>query len=170
MANFDSYSPEFINDPYPTFARLRAESPFFYDEKWSLTFFTRHADVHALLRDKRFGRDVRHAVAPEDIDIADHIEIEYRDYRIVGTPRIRNILAAPEETLLLARKADELDGPLEVVVGQNACCFHHRGGTGGIVICAGGTIIGVFGGRIEVPADYDLLIANDAGLCGHYVL
>lgn len=67
-AMFDAYAPEFIDDPYPTFARLRAESPVFYDDRWGLTFFTRHSDVHAILRDRRFGRDVRHAVPQEEID------------------------------------------------------------------------------------------------------
>jgi unspecific monooxygenase len=47
---------------------LRSRSPVFYDETWGLTFFTRHQDVHALLRDRRFGRDVRHAVPEEEID------------------------------------------------------------------------------------------------------
>ena len=65
---FDSYAPEFLDDPYPTFARLRAESPVFFDERWGLTFFTRHADIHAILRDRRFGRDVRHAVPRDEID------------------------------------------------------------------------------------------------------
>ncbi len=65
---FDSYAPEFIDDPYPTFARLRAESPVFFDERWGLTFFARHADVHGILRDRRFGRDVRHAVPRDEID------------------------------------------------------------------------------------------------------
>jgi len=65
---FDSYAPEFIDNPYPTFARLRSESPVFFDERWGLTFFTRHADIAAMLRDRRFGRDVRHAVPKSDID------------------------------------------------------------------------------------------------------
>jgi len=65
---FDSYAPEFINDPYPTFARLRVESPVFFDDRWGLTFFTRHADIHAILRDRRFGRDVRHAVPRDEVD------------------------------------------------------------------------------------------------------
>jgi len=68
MTTFDSYAPEFLEDPYPTFARLRAETPAFYDERWGLTFFTRHAEVHAILRDRRYGRDVRHAVPRDEID------------------------------------------------------------------------------------------------------
>jgi cytochrome P450 len=65
---FDAYAPEFVEDPYPTYARLRAESPVFFDETWGVTFFARHADVAGILRDRRFGRDVRDAVPPEKID------------------------------------------------------------------------------------------------------
>ncbi len=35
------------------------EAPVFFDESWGLTFFTRHADVAAILKDRRFGRDIR---------------------------------------------------------------------------------------------------------------
>jgi cytochrome P450 len=65
---FDAYAPEFVDDPYPTYARLRAESPVFHDDTWGLTFFARHGDVAAILRDRRFGRDVRHAVPVEEVD------------------------------------------------------------------------------------------------------
>jgi cytochrome P450 len=68
VVHFDPYAPEFVADPYPTFTRLRAESPVFHDETWGLTFFTRHADAKAMLRDRRFGRDVRHAVDVSEID------------------------------------------------------------------------------------------------------
>jgi cytochrome P450 len=66
--SFDAYAPGFVDDPYPTYARLRAESPVFHDDTWGLTFFARHGDVAAILRDRRFGRDVRHAVPVEDVD------------------------------------------------------------------------------------------------------
>ncbi len=65
---FDPYAPDFISDPYPTYVRLRSESPVFFDEQWGVTFFTRHADVSAILRDRRFGRDVRHAVPMDEVD------------------------------------------------------------------------------------------------------
>jgi len=57
-----------LHDPYPTYARLRAESPVFFDETWDLTFFTRHAQVAGILRDRRFGRDVRTVVPPDELD------------------------------------------------------------------------------------------------------
>lgn len=68
MTLFDPYSSDFLDDPYPTYIRLRAETPIFHDDAWGLTFFTRHRDVAAILKDRRFGRDVRHAVPIDDID------------------------------------------------------------------------------------------------------
>jgi len=68
MVDFDPYAAEFVANPYPTFARLRREHPLFYDDEWGVTFFTRHRDVKGILRDRRFGRDVRHAVPPDEID------------------------------------------------------------------------------------------------------
>jgi len=66
---FDPYSPEFLDDPYPTYARLREESPVFHDPSWELTFFTRHEDVTAILKDRdRFGRDIRHRLEPDEVD------------------------------------------------------------------------------------------------------
>jgi cytochrome P450 len=67
---FDPYAPDFIADPYPIYARLRSDSPVFFDETWGVTFFTRHADVSAILKDRRFGRDVRHAVPVDEVDPA----------------------------------------------------------------------------------------------------
>ncbi len=58
-ADFDPYSSAFQHDPYPVYSRLRKERPVFYDPDWELTFFSRHADVAGMLKDRRFGRDIR---------------------------------------------------------------------------------------------------------------
>jgi len=68
VPQFDAYAEDFVDDPYPTYRLLRAEAPVFFDEHWGMTFFAPHADVGAILRDRRFGRDVRHAVPPSEID------------------------------------------------------------------------------------------------------
>ena len=66
---FDPYSSEFLEDPYPTYARLREESSAFYDASWELTFITCHEDVTAILKDRdRFGRDFRHRLEPDEVD------------------------------------------------------------------------------------------------------
>lgn len=48
---FDPYDYEFHEDPYPLYARLRAEAPVFHAEADDLWVVSRHADVHAVLRD-----------------------------------------------------------------------------------------------------------------------
>jgi unspecific monooxygenase len=66
---FDSYSQDFLDDPYPVYTRLREESPVFYDETWELTFFSRHPDVSSILKDReRFGRDFRHRLDVDEVD------------------------------------------------------------------------------------------------------
>ncbi len=67
--SFDPYDPGFLDNPYPTYARLREESPVFYDKAWELTFFARHDDVSTILKDRdRFGRDFRHRLDITDVD------------------------------------------------------------------------------------------------------
>lgn len=68
VSGFDAYAPDFVDDPYPTYARFRAESPVFFDPHWSVTFFAMHADVSGILRDRRFGRDVRSRVPRDEVD------------------------------------------------------------------------------------------------------
>jgi cytochrome P450 len=65
---FDPYSPRFRADPYAALAELRAAEPVSRQEDWNLTFFSRHQDVHALLRDRRLGRDIVEALGTDDLD------------------------------------------------------------------------------------------------------
>lgn len=69
MGHFNAYAHNFLDDPYPTYARLRRESPVFFDSTWGLTFVTRHADVTSILKDRqRFGRDFRHRMDIGEVD------------------------------------------------------------------------------------------------------
>ena len=49
--NFDPYDYEFHEDPYPTYQRLRDEDPVHHAVGDDLWVVSRHADVHAVLRD-----------------------------------------------------------------------------------------------------------------------
>lgn len=61
---------EFRRNPYPVYARLRDEDPLHDDPEWGLTFLTRYGDVAEVLRDRRFGRDIRHRI--DLADLGDH--------------------------------------------------------------------------------------------------
>lgn len=46
-------SPDFVADPYPIFARFRAESPVHWVERWGCWLLTRAEDVETTIRDTR---------------------------------------------------------------------------------------------------------------------
>ena len=52
---FNPLSPDFIRDPYPHYARLRATDPM-YPAPFGGYIASRHAEVSLVLRDKRFGK------------------------------------------------------------------------------------------------------------------
>ena len=53
---FDPLAPEFIRDPYPHYARLRATDPVHLTPQGAFAA-SRHAEVSLVMRDKRFGKD-----------------------------------------------------------------------------------------------------------------
>ena len=62
---YDPWDHGFIADPYPALARLRDEAPIVYDERTNQWLVSRHADVNALLRDRRLGRSYLHVATHE---------------------------------------------------------------------------------------------------------
>lgn len=67
LARFDVDDPAFIADPYPVLNELRETTPIFRNESTGTWMITRFADVHALLRDRRLGRDYTHRYTHADV-------------------------------------------------------------------------------------------------------
>ncbi|MEV7194058.1 cytochrome P450 [Streptomyces sp. NPDC093510] len=63
---FTPSSPEFLADPYPAYARLRAAGRAHYYEPTDQWLIPHHADVAALLRDRRLGRTYLHRFTHEE--------------------------------------------------------------------------------------------------------
>jgi cytochrome P450 len=63
----DPRDPEFFGDPYPAYARIRAATPVFFWEDYGFWCFCAHAEVAALLRDRRFGRQILHVMSRESL-------------------------------------------------------------------------------------------------------
>ncbi|MFC4466192.1 cytochrome P450 [Streptomyces xiangluensis] len=63
---FDPWDPGFVADPYPAYAELRARGRVHYFEPTNQWLVPRHADVSALLRDRRLGRTYQHRFTHED--------------------------------------------------------------------------------------------------------
>lgn len=64
VPSIDAADPSFYEDPYPTYERLRKEGPAFYWEEQKRWCFLNAADISAMLRDRRFGREYLGAEPP----------------------------------------------------------------------------------------------------------
>lgn len=66
-ARLNPRDPAFYQNPYPVYAALREQAPVFYWEDFDLWCFTTHEDVNAILRDRRFGRQILHVATREEL-------------------------------------------------------------------------------------------------------
>lgn len=66
----DIFAPQFKANPFPFFARLRAEQPVYratLPDKTAIWLLTRYEDVFELLKDERFAKNRRNAMTPEQL-------------------------------------------------------------------------------------------------------
>lgn len=67
--SLDARDPAFYSDPNRAYAALHANCPTFYWEEQKQWFFTGYDHVNALLRDRRFGRQILHIATREELDL-----------------------------------------------------------------------------------------------------
>jgi cytochrome P450 len=63
----DPRDPEFFQDPYRAYDAIRGIAPAFFWEDYGFWCFLGHAEVSALLRDRRFGRQILHVMSRADL-------------------------------------------------------------------------------------------------------
>ncbi len=88
LSRFDLADPAFLADPYPVLAELQAAAPIFRYEPTGQWVVTRHALVHAALRDHRMGRVYTHRYTHEQLG------------RPAPDPRWSRFFASEERSLL----------------------------------------------------------------------
>jgi cytochrome P450 len=66
-AGADPRDPAFFQNPYAFYERLHADHPVFFWEEYGHWCFAGFKDVNALLRDKRFGREILHVATREEL-------------------------------------------------------------------------------------------------------
>ena len=67
LVDLDPRDTQFYENPYPTYNRLQAECPVFKWQQYDHWCFARYEDVNALLRDRRFGRQILHVASREEL-------------------------------------------------------------------------------------------------------
>ena len=69
--DLDPRDAQFYENPYPAYHVLRQSVPVFKWQQYDHWCFTRHEDVNALLRDRRFGRQILHVATREELGLAE---------------------------------------------------------------------------------------------------
>ena len=126
---------DFIADPYSHLRDLRDQLPVFYDEVWHKVFFTRYADIAALLKDKRLGRTMLHILSREELgwpppdarlmDFNRYQDNVFMDWEPPAHTRIRSLVSkvfTPKRVEGLRSQLENITHSLIDQVQQNGSC------------------------------------------------
>ncbi|MBI5298659.1 MAG: cytochrome P450 [Chloroflexi bacterium] len=122
--HLDLNHPHFITDPYEELKRLREQMPVFYDPTWDKVFFTRHADISALLKDKRLGRAILHILSRDELGWPppDPRQEEFRRYQdnvfMDWEPPTHTRLRSLVSKVFTPKRVESLRGKLEDTTHQ----------------------------------------------------
>ena len=126
---FRPTDPEFLADPYPTYARLRREAPIAWYEPWRAWIVTRHGDVNALLRDRRLGRVIHHIDAslapPRIVEHAPFDAIQAGSLLEIEPPDHTRIKQAVQD-VFTPRHVRALEGRIEAIVDAQVAALEAR--------------------------------------------
>jgi cytochrome P450 len=76
--DLDPRDAQFVQNPYPAYHAIRATCPAFKWEQYGHWCFAAYEHVSALLRDRRFGRQILHVATREELgwqEVPDHIRV-----------------------------------------------------------------------------------------------
>lgn len=129
--DLDPRDTQFVQNPYPAYAAIRAALPVFKWEQYGHWCCAAYADVNSLLRDRRFGRQILHVATREELgwpETPEHLKtfyaFEQHSLLELEPPvhtRLRGLVSRaflsrqierlrPEITNLCNRLLDQLDG------------------------------------------------------------
>ncbi|MFF7262385.1 cytochrome P450 [Streptomyces sp. NPDC008159] len=174
---FDPWDPDFVADPYPAYAELRALGRVRYFEPTNQWLVAHHADVSALLRDRRLGRTYQHRFTHEDFGrsapppehepfhtLNDHgmLDLEPPDHT-----RIRRLVSKA----FTPRTVERLKPYVEGLAGELVARLVEAGGGDLLADVAEPLPVAVIAEMLGVPeSDRAQLRPWSADICGMYEL
>ncbi|MEV5338766.1 cytochrome P450 [Streptomyces sp. NPDC052676] len=177
MAAFDPWDPAFLADPYPAYAELRARGRVHHYEPTNQWLVPHHADVSALLRDRRLGRTYQHRFSHEEFGrtppppeqepfhtLNDHgmLDLEPPDHT-----RIRRLVSKA----FTPRTVERLKPYVERLAGELVDGLVRRGGGDLLAEVAEPLPVAVIAEMLGVPeSDRGPLRPWSADICGMYEL
>jgi cytochrome P450 len=131
----DPRDPDFFGNPYPAYAVIREVAPVFFWEDYGFWCFARHADVSALLRDRRFGRQILHVMSRDQLGwpqrkphLAPFDAIERHSLLELEPPdhtRLRNLV----NRAFVSRQIERLAPAIAALAHQRIDAFEGKGST-----------------------------------------
>ena len=128
LAAFQPQEIGFITDPYPAYDELRRAGRIHYDERTDHWLITRHADVNALLRDRRFGRTYLHRATHEEMGRLPDTELEAPFWHVVRNgmldreppdhTRLRSLVSKAFTPRRVAEMRDTIQGIVDRLVDE----------------------------------------------------
>ncbi|MFD7118986.1 cytochrome P450 [Streptomyces sp. NPDC059922] len=177
MSDFAPRSTAFLADPYPAYAALRARGRVHYYEPSDQWLVPHHADVSALLRDRRLGRSYGHRFSHEEFgktapppgrepfhELNDHgmLELEPPDHT-----RIRRLVAKA----FTPRTVEQLKPYVRRLAAELVDGLVRRGGGDLLEAVAEPLPVAVIAEMLGVPeSDRPLLRPWSAAIVGMYEL
>ncbi len=174
-AAFTPHDPGFVADPYPAYAELRAAGRIHYDQRSDHWLVPHHADVGALLRDRRFGRTYLHVAShqemgrPPEPDYLGPFWYLIRNGMLDREPpdhtRLRRLVAKAFTPRMVERQRQGIQAVVDRLVGRIAAA----GGGDLVADLAEPLSVTVVADLLGVPeADRPLLRPWSAQICGMY--
>ncbi|MBY8868442.1 cytochrome P450 [Streptomyces sennicomposti] len=174
---FAPWDPAFVADPYPAYAELRARGRVLRYEPTDQWLVPRHADVAALLRDRRLGRTYRHRFTHAEFGrtppppahepfhvLNDHgmLDLEPPDHT-----RIRRLVSKA----FTPRTVERLKPYVHELAGRLVGALVEAGGGDLLADVAEPLPVAVIAEMLGIPeADRPLLRPWSAAICGMYEL
>ncbi|MBP2704289.1 cytochrome P450 [Microbispora sp. RL4-1S] len=174
---FDPWNPEFVAHPYDAYRELRDTAPVSFFEPTGQWLVARHADVNALLRDRRLGRSYLHAASHEEFGRQPEPEFQEPFWRVIRAgmldvePPVHTRLRRLVSKAFTPRMVESLRPRVRKIATGLAEGLAERGGGDLLSLVAEPLPVTVIAEMLGVPeADRHLLRPWSADICGMYEL
>ncbi|GAA2664061.1 cytochrome P450 [Nonomuraea recticatena] len=174
---FDPWNPDFVASPYAVYDELRREAPVSFFEPTGQWLIARHADVNALLRDRRLGRSYLHLATHEEFGREPEPDFQEPFWRVIRAgmldvePPVHTRLRRLVSKAFTPRMVESMRPRVRAIVEGLVDDFVEKGGGDLIAEVAEPLPVTVIAEMLGVPdADRHLLRPWSADICGMYEL
>ncbi|MFI6634833.1 cytochrome P450 [Nonomuraea fuscirosea] len=174
---FDPWNPDFVAYPYNVYDQLRREAPVSFYEPTGQWLVARHADVNALLRDRRLGRSYLHVATHEEFGRPAEPEFQEPFWRVIRAgmldvePPVHTRLRRLVSRAFTPRMVESLRPRVRAIAGELVAAYVDKGGGDLIAEVAEPLPVTVIAEMLGIPGqDRHLLRPWSADICGMYEL